>query len=164
MMLHTEYTLTLQPRAKDHIKILLAAGNFKILTKVKGLRNVLHTRDTMLSYCYKSCEETTVRCFPALKTKVMTERIPLLSSWEITYVLKNNRSLVAKWKLNTSTFKVAIFNQNLGTEGKKKSMLHSVINQVIVVLSKKSSNSRKSINCAEILAITSWMLPLQNVS
>lgn len=65
-----------------------------------------------------------MRCLPALKTEVMMGKT-LLSSWEITYVLKNKRSLVAKWKLNTSIFKMATFNENLGTKD-IKATLHTL--------------------------------------
>lgn len=63
-----------------------------------------------------------MRCFPALKTEVITGRGTLLSPWEITYMLKNKRSSVAKWKLNTSTFKMATFNQTLETKGVKATL------------------------------------------
>lgn len=69
-----------------------------------------------------------MRCFPAPKTEVMTGRTTLLASWDITYVLKNKRSSVSKWKLNTSTFKMATLHQNLGTKGIKATLCHKTSN------------------------------------
>lgn len=75
-------------------------------------------------------------------------------------MLKKISPQVAKWKLKSSTFKTATYNQSLGTKGVTATQ-HTTTKQVILAF--QISNSFISMNCAEIFSTASSMLPLQNV-
>jgi len=69
-----------------------------------------------------------MRFFPAPTTEVVTGSRTLLSSREITYVLKNKRSPVAKRKLNPFAFKITTFNPTLVTQGIEAILCHKTSN------------------------------------